>query len=206
MIFLYTPYTHGGPRFIVSSETVRVCTEFDSGEILGQVQSLACNFHPSIWWQHLIMLCFGFQEWVLLCCATDSHCVILMSGHPVLKLQMSLITIWSYIIYICKYIIYRKIRYSVSQCMRAAVAIFKAANGFVPYCTWGSFRDEALSYIYKLYIIIITVIILFCRVVIRHFEVCLILWDWINQEPKDVWSAILPAGDMASEGERIATS
>ena len=60
--------------------------------------------------------------------------------------------------------------------------------------------------IYKLYIIIITVIILFCRVVIRHFEVCLILWDWINQEPKDVWSAILPAGDMASEGERIATS
>lgn len=93
--------------------------------------------------------------------------------------------------------------------MRAAVAIFKAANGFVPYGTWGSFRDEALSYRYKLYIIIITnisFITVFCRVSIRHFEVCLILWDWINQEPKDILSAIQPAGDMASDGERIATS
>lgn len=66
--------------------------------------------------------------------------------------------------------------------------------------------SEMKRLVYKLYIIIITVITLFCRVIIRHFEVCLILWDWINQEPKDVWSAILPAGDMASEGERIATS
>ena len=47
-----------------------ICTEFDSGETSGQTQRLACDDHPSIWWPGLIMLNFGFQEWVLLLSAT----------------------------------------------------------------------------------------------------------------------------------------
>ena len=40
--------SHGGPRFIVSSEGLLVvCTEFDSGEISRLAQNLAHNGHPS---------------------------------------------------------------------------------------------------------------------------------------------------------------
>ena len=40
--------THREPQFTRShlKDFCRVCTEFDSGETLGPVQSLACNCHP----------------------------------------------------------------------------------------------------------------------------------------------------------------
>ena len=50
----------------------RVSTEFDSGEILRQAQSLAPNSHPTIWWPCSIVLNFGFQELILLLCFTES--------------------------------------------------------------------------------------------------------------------------------------
>jgi len=45
----------------------RVCTKFDSeeisrGEILGWVQSLAHNCHPSMWLPHLVMLSLACQS------------------------------------------------------------------------------------------------------------------------------------------------
>ena len=56
-LFCMHIYTHGGPRFRVSSEEpCRVCAEFDSGEISGWAQSLVHNSHPSIWRPRLIML------------------------------------------------------------------------------------------------------------------------------------------------------
>ena len=47
----------------------RVCTEL---KISGQAQSLAHKGHPSIWWPCSIVLNSGFQERILLLCATDS--------------------------------------------------------------------------------------------------------------------------------------
>ena len=45
---LFYVYTHGEPQFTWShlKDFHRVCTECDSRETLGPVQSLACNCHP----------------------------------------------------------------------------------------------------------------------------------------------------------------
>ena len=64
-------YTHTGDLSPCRVWTFMVCTEFDSWETSGQERSLAHSGHPSIWWSGLMVLNFGFWEWVLFLCATD---------------------------------------------------------------------------------------------------------------------------------------
>ena len=70
-----------------------VCTEFDSREISGQAQSLAHKGHPSIWWPHSVLLCFGFWEWMLLVCATVSPFVTTVSLAVLQSFKLSISSI-----------------------------------------------------------------------------------------------------------------
>ena len=70
----WSQFLHTGSSIysLIRRTFIRVCTEFDSGEMSGREQSLAHNGHPSIWWPRFIVLNSGFRERVLLLCATDS--------------------------------------------------------------------------------------------------------------------------------------
>ena len=122
----------GGTCFKVSSEGFRrVCTEFDSGEISGQVQSLAYNGYPFILQPCSVMplLNFGFREWVfLLCyCATNSliSCfkLLLFCGHPLFVGQ--------YLLY------YHSPHTSVKKALKTSMeAGFLKKNGATGWASW----------------------------------------------------------------------
>ena len=73
-------YTWGTLVYSCIRRTFVECTEFDSRESLGQVQSLACNSYPSVWWPHSVV----FQDFcfrLLLLHTTDSPSVLLTAPY-----------------------------------------------------------------------------------------------------------------------------
>ena len=71
-------WTSGSLTCICDLFHMRVCTEFDSGEISGRAQSPAHNGHPSIWWSRSIVLNFGFWEWVKYSCSAQLSLLLLL--------------------------------------------------------------------------------------------------------------------------------